>query len=118
MIVSLVLLGTLFQILLSLSRGVLDFTIIRMLQTGLIAAVSPLVISIFAAESKGGAIGFLNSSRFIGGALGPVLATYILAQSNLTTLYLFISGLTLLSLLGFTSSFKPTDPHPTEGLTP
>ena len=111
MIVSLVLLGTLFQILLSLSRGVLDFTIIRMLQTGFIAAASPLVISIFAAESKGGAIGFLNSSRFAGGALGPILATYILAQFNLTTLYLFISGLTLLPLLGFTFFFKTARDH-------
>ena len=110
MIILLVLLGTLFQSLLSLSRGVGDFAVIRMIQTGLIAATVPLVISIFAAESKAGAMGFLNSSRFAGAALGPVLATSILAYSNMTALYLSISGLTLLTLCGFIVVFKrPTD---------
>ena len=113
MIILLVLLGTLFQSLLSLSRGVGDFAVIRMIQSGLIAAVIPLVISIFAAESKAGAMGFLNASRFAGAALGPVLATSILAYSNLTALYLSISGLTLLTLCGFVVVFrKPTDPTP------
>ena len=77
-----------------------------MLQTGLVAATFPLVISIFAGESKGGVIGFLNSSRFAGNAMGPIIATSILAYFNLTTLYFFISGLTLLALLGFRAFFK------------
>lgn len=113
MIIFLVLSGTLFQSLLSLSQGVVDFAVIRMIQSGLIAAAIPLVISIFAAESKAGAMGFLNASRFAGAALGPVLATSILAYSNMTALYLSISGLTLLTLCGFIVVFqKPTDPTP------
>jgi DHA1 family multidrug resistance protein-like MFS transporter len=113
MIIFLVLLGTLFQSFLSLCRGVGEFTVIRMAQTGFIAATIPLVISIFAAESKGSAIGFLNSSRFAGAALGPILATSILAESNLTTLYLVISGLTLLPLFAFAFFFKATPDHVT-----
>ncbi len=101
MILFLVVLGTVFQSLLSLSRGMVDFIVIRMIQTGLIAATIPLVISIFATEQKGGTIGFLNSARFAGNAFGPMIATSILAVSNLPTLYLFISGLTLLALFGF-----------------
>jgi MFS family permease len=113
MILFLVLSGTLFQGLLSLSQGVIDFAVIRMIQSGLIAAAIPLVFSIFAAESKAGAMGFLNASRFAGAALGPVLATSILAYSNMTALYLSISGLTLLTLWGFAVVFKkPADSTP------
>lgn len=103
MILTLVLSGTLFQLLLFMSRGIFDFVVIRMVQTGLIAATIPLVISIFATELKGGVIGFLNSARFAGNALAPIIATSIIAFSNLTSLYLFIGGLTLLTLL---TSFK------------
>jgi DHA1 family multidrug resistance protein-like MFS transporter len=105
----LVILGTLFQSLLSLNRGMVDFIVIRMIQTGLIAATIPLVISIFATEQNGGTIGFLNSARFAGNALGPIMGTSILALSNLTALYLFISGLTLLILIGFMSSLRKED---------
>jgi MFS family permease len=111
MIIFLVLSGTLFQSLLALCQGVIDFTVIRMIQSGLIAAAIPLVISIFAAESKTGAMGFLNASRFAGAALGPVLATSILAYSNMTALYLSISGMTLLALCGFAVVFRePAEP--------
>jgi DHA1 family multidrug resistance protein-like MFS transporter len=105
----LVILGTLFQSLLSLNRGMVDFIVIRMIQTGLIAAAIPLVISIFATEQNGGTIGFLNSARFAGNALGPIMGTSILALSNLTALYLFISGFTLLILIGFMSSLRKED---------
>ena len=101
MIILLVILGSLFQPLLALSGGMLSFIVIRMLQTGLIAATVPLVISIFAAERKGGTIGFLNSGRFAGNGLGAILATFLLAFSNLTVLYLSISAMTLLALLVF-----------------
>ena len=111
MIIFLVLSGTQFQSLLALCHGVIDFTVIRMIQSGPIAAAIPLVISIFAAESKAGAMGFLNASRFAGAALGPVLATSILAYSNMTALYLSISGITLLALCGFGVVFrKPAEP--------
>jgi len=106
MILLIVLLGSVFQALLSFSRGPIDFIIIRMIQTGLIAGAIPLVISIFAVRQKGNVIGFLNSGRFAGHALGPIMATSVLAVSNLPTLYLLISGLTLLALLAFNLSLK------------
>ena len=111
MILFLLAFGILFQSLLTLAKGVVDFTIIRMTQTGLVAATIPLVLSIFAKESSGTIIGFLNSSRFTGNALGPIIATSILAFSNLSVLYLFISGLTLLTLLSFKFFFRETPLH-------
>jgi MFS family permease len=99
-------LGILLQSMLAFSRGIVDFTIIRMLQTGFVAATFPLVISVFASGSKGSTIGLLNATRFAGNALGPMLATSILAYTNLTTLYFFISGITLLAFLGFRAFFK------------
>jgi MFS family permease len=93
--------GIFLQVLLAFSRGVVDFTLIRMLQTGLVAATFPLIISMFAGESKGSIIGFLNSARFAGNALGPILATSILAISDLRSLYFFISAVTLMAFLGY-----------------
>ncbi len=106
MIFFLVLLGSLFQALLSFSRGTIDFIVIRMIQTGLIAGTIPLVISIFAVRQKGSVIGFLNSGRFAGHAFGPIMATSVLAVSDLPSLYLLISGLTLLALFAFNFSLK------------
>jgi len=70
------------------------------------------VISIFAAEQKSGVIGLLNSARFAGNALGPIMATSVLALSNLTSLYLLISGLTLFALFAFRFSFRRIEDHP------
>jgi len=86
--------------------------VIRMIQTGLIAPVFPLTISIFAKEVGGGMIGFLNSARFVGMALGPLMATSILAYSNLLTLYMTIAGLTIIALFLFMRSLG------LRGLTP
>ena len=113
MITSLFILGSLSQALLALSRGIVGFTLIRMVQTGLVAATIPLIFSIFVSKRKGGIIGFLNSARFTGSALGPILATSILAFSNLEVLYLSISTISLLALFGFRFFFKPP-----EGLFP
>jgi DHA1 family multidrug resistance protein-like MFS transporter len=95
-----------FQVLLILSEGVLSFMIIRMIQMGFIAVVFPLTISIFARDAGGRTIGFLNSSRFAGSAAGPLMATSVLAYSNLLTLYILIAGLTLSSLWAFVTSTK------------
>jgi hypothetical protein len=70
------------------------------------AMTVPLVISVFAAEVRGGTLGFLNSVRFVAGFVGPILATSILAFSNLTALYVVISGMTLLVLVAFRQSLK------------
>ena len=89
------------QALLYFSSGIYSFTAIRMLQTGMIAALFPLVITAFADDARGSTLGFLNSARFVGNSLGPLLATAILAHSDLLTLYLTISGLTLAVLFAF-----------------
>ncbi len=94
------------QTIIYFSRGVISFTLIRMLQTGVIAATFPIILSSFATGVGGGTLGFLNSSRFAGNALGPLLATSVLAHSNLLTLYLLISGLTLVPLWGFLRTTK------------
>ena len=106
LIISAAVLGILFQSLLSISHGISSFLAIRMLQTAMIASVMPLVFSIFASDSDGKVMGFLNSGRFAGNALGPMIATFILAFSSLNWLYLSISGMSLLALLGFVLFFR------------
>ena len=106
MVIFLFVLGIVFQSALAFGQGIVGFTVIRMLQTGTVAATFPLVISMFASASKGGIIGFLNSARFAGNALGPIIATSVLAVSNLTSVYLFISAISLLVFLGFSVFFK------------
>jgi len=105
-IASLFALGIFFQALLALAMGIVDFTLMRMIQTGLVAATIPLTFSLFLSEPRGGVIGFLNSARFTGMALGPMIATSILAFSNLEMLYVSISVISLLALLGFKFFFK------------
>jgi DHA1 family multidrug resistance protein-like MFS transporter len=92
------------QMLLYVSDGVYVFTLIRLLQTAAIAAVSTLVISTFVNEARGATLGFLNSARFVGNALGPMMATTILAHSDLLTLYLTIAVLTLATWWAFVRS--------------
>lgn len=100
-------LAILLQAMLAFNRGIIDFTVIRMVQTGFVAATVPLVISVFASrESIGSVIGFLNSARFAGIAFGPFVATTVLAMSSLACLYFFISGMTLVVLIGFIIFFK------------
>ena len=84
-----------------LARGVVGFAAIRMLQTGVIAAVIPLVMANFASQVGGTGIGFLNSARFAGNGFGPLLATIVLAGSNLLTLYVLIAVLTVGAVLAF-----------------
>ncbi len=89
------------QILLFFPEGVISFTAIRMLQTGVVAVVIPLVMASFVSELGGTGIGFLNSARFAGNGVGPLMATFVLAGSNLLTLYSLIASLTVLFVLAF-----------------
>jgi DHA1 family multidrug resistance protein-like MFS transporter len=107
-IMLLFLVATILQAALSFSRSIIDFTAIRMLQTGFVAATFSLVMSIFAGRSRGGVIGILNSSRFAGNALGPLLGTSILAFTSLPFVYFFISIITLFALLCFWALFPRT----------
>jgi hypothetical protein len=100
--------GSAMQFLLSATPGVTTFVAVRMLQTAMIAAVLPLVFSSFATDLDGPAIGFLNSSRFAGNALGPMIATSVLAFSSLNWLYISIGSMGLLALGGYAFFFAGT----------
>jgi MFS family permease len=100
-IMFLLLISILFQAALALTRGVVDFTLVRMLQTGFASAIIPLVISLFLHNPSGGIVGFLNAARFAGMAVGPLLATSVAAFSGLNALYLLISLITTAAFFFF-----------------
>ena len=106
MIDFLLLSAVLLPALLAFTNGLASFTIVVMLEMGMVAAIVPLAMSIFAAEPKGNVIGFLNSSRFVAMALGPMLATSLVAFANLPTLYLCMSGITLATYLVYKAFLK------------
>jgi MFS family permease len=87
--------GMVMPALLVFAQDITSFTVVVMLEIGIIAAIIPLTISIFAAEPKGNIIGFMNAARFVGMAVGPFLATSLLAFANTSILYLAVSGITL-----------------------
>ena len=89
------------MLLLYFAGGVVSFAAIRMLQTGVIAAVIPLVMANFASELGGTGIGFLNSARFAGNGFGPLMATSVLAGANLLTLYVLIAAVTVGAVVAF-----------------
>ena len=95
-----------FQTVMYFTGDVISFTVVRMLQTGVIAAIFPMILSVFATGAGGGTLGFINSARFAGNAVGPLVATSVLAHSNLLTLYLIVSALILIPLPGFLRSIK------------
>jgi MFS family permease len=88
--------AALCQVFLYLGSGPVAFTLIRMAQTGCAAGIFPLILAQIATKSHGKTIGLINTARFAGNALGPIMATFILSQSNLPTLYLVLgAGLAL-----------------------
>ena len=95
-----------FQVLLVLSKGVLSFMAIRMIQMFFVASIIPLMFSVFARDVGGKTMGFLNSARFVGSAVAPLIATSVLAYSNLLTLYTLIAALTVGSLWAFLNSTR------------
>ena len=101
LIISAGVVGLILQSLLAVAPGIISFTAIRMLQTAMVAAILPLVFSIFASDLDGKVIGFLNSGRFLGNALGPMVGTTVLAFSSLSWVFLSVSGMGLLALLSF-----------------
>ncbi len=89
------------QLLLIVAGGMTGFTALLMLLAGMAGAILPLTMSILATGQKGSIIGFLNSARFVGNAVGPMLATSVLAFSGIPVLCLLLSLITFVSLLGF-----------------
>jgi MFS family permease len=100
-------LGTVFQFFLVICPGIASFVVLRMLQTAMVAAVLPLIFSSFASDLSERMIGFLNSSRFAGNALGPMIATSVLAFSSLNWLYISVGGIGLLAVVGYTFLVGP-----------
>lgn len=95
------LLAAAFQVLLLFGSSLWLFTVIRMAQTAAVSALPPLVFARAAERGDGGTLGVVNASRFAGNTLGPILATFILAEGSLAALYLTIAGLTAAALLGY-----------------
>jgi MFS family permease len=83
--------ASVFQVLLVAGSGPVTFTLIRMAQTACAAGIFPLVLAQVAARGRGRTIGFINTARFAGMALGPVAATFILAHADLLTLYIVLA---------------------------
>jgi DHA1 family multidrug resistance protein-like MFS transporter len=91
--------ASVFQVLLFAGAGPIPFTLIRMAQTALAAGIFPLILAQIAARSQGATIGIINTARFAGNAAGPVIATFVLAHSDLLSLYLILgAGLTAAAL--------------------
>ena len=98
------------QVVLYFGMGTVTFTLIRMLQTGCAAGIFPLILAQIATRSEGKTIGFINTARFAGNALGPVAATFILAHSDLFTLYLVLGlGLALAAVGNHLASGTPPE---------
>jgi len=108
--------GTLLQFFLSATPGITSFVAVRMIQTAMVAAVMPLVFSSFTADLDGRVIGFLNSSKFAGNALGPMIATSVLAFSSLKWLYLSIGSMALMTLVGYALPFAGPTKKPSSNI--
>lgn len=106
MISFLLLTGAVLPALLVFTGEITSFTIVVMLEIGMVAAIIPLTISMFAAEPKGNVIGFMNAARFVGMAVGPLLATSLLAFANTSVLYLSVSAITLAVLMACRAFIK------------
>jgi len=76
-------------------RDAWGYTLVRFLQVLCAAPIFPLVVARTAQHGSGGAIGAINSARIGGSALGPVLATSVLAVAPPAALYV---GLGLMGL--------------------
>ncbi|RPI10757.1 MAG: MFS transporter [Zetaproteobacteria bacterium] len=88
------------QVLLFWGTNVATFTLIRMIQTACAAGIFPLILAQVAAHGRGRIIGFINTARFAGMALGPVAATFILAHAGLLALYAVLGAALALAAAG------------------
>jgi DHA1 family multidrug resistance protein-like MFS transporter len=84
--------ASVFQVLQILGTGPVTFTVIRMTQTALAAGIFPLILAQSATRRHEATIGFINTARFAGNAAAPVIATFVLANSNLLSLYLVLGA--------------------------
>jgi DHA1 family multidrug resistance protein-like MFS transporter len=101
MILLLAYLAIALQLLLIVAGRMTHFTALLMVMSGMAAPILPLTMSILATGQEGSVIGFVNSARFVGNAIAPMLATSVLAFSTLPVLYFLVSGITFFALYGF-----------------
>lgn len=94
-------LASCLQVSLWLPGSVGLFTAVRILQTGLIAGVIPVVFAQVTEGAPGARIGLINTSRFSGNAAGPLLATFYFAHLSPLLLYATLAAVTLVSLAAF-----------------
>ena len=106
MINFLLLSATVLSALLVFATDITTFTIVVMLDLGMTAAIMPLTMSMFAIEPKGNIIGFMNAARFVAMAVGPLLATTLLAFSNTSVLFLSISVITVAAYMACRAFIK------------
>lgn len=94
-------LASCLQVSLWLPGSVGLFAALRILQTGLIAGVIPVVFAQVTEGAPGARIGLINTSRFSGNAAGPLLATFFFAHLSPLLLYASLAALTVISLAAF-----------------
>ena len=99
--------ATAFQVFLYFGNNVWTFTLIRMAQTAAVSALPPLVMARVAERGSGGTLALVNSARFAGNFLGPILGTFILAHGSLPGLYLTLAALSAGALLGYRLAAHP-----------
>jgi MFS family permease len=80
------------QALLGLAWSVPSFAVLRVLQTGLVAGILPVVFAEVAESGRGHLIGLINTSRFASSAAGPFLATFLLAHGGPWAIFLLFGG--------------------------
>lgn len=90
--------GSILLPFLALPGGILAFGAIRFLQVGLIAGTIPIIFAQVASASSGRTIGVINTSRFVGFAVGPFLASWFFAHGTPLRLYLTLSAMTVAAL--------------------
>jgi MFS family permease len=100
--------ASVFQVLLILGVAPVSFTLIRMAQTFLAAGIFPVILSLVAARSGGATIGLINTARFAGNAVGPMVATFVLAHSDLLTLYGVLGAGLVAAAAGHSAGAAPT----------
>ncbi|MFB3818129.1 MAG: MFS transporter [Candidatus Methylomirabilales bacterium] len=101
------------QLLLIAGVEPVSFTLLRMAQTALAAGIFPLILAEVAARGRGRTIGFINMARFAGNAAGPVIATFILAHTDLLALYATLAaGLVAPALAQHVATRGGRPPHP------
>lgn len=83
------------QAALALPAGLASFLVVRVAQTFVAALLMPLLMAEVAATGRGGAVGALNTARFAGGAIAPIVATALLARADLGLLYAVIAAMTV-----------------------